>query len=283
MITALSVCIPEHRKGVMGLADKLKKDKIEVKICKARGVQIKHITYTSFSGEIRLDRASKLIGAQRGQILCSEKLVFPHKSGYKRFFSTSFSVRLCTNMALSVLQECKCAASLRVGIYDLRATACDFLINVLEYCSDVVAVTQNERPYFYVADRALDEIGATALITKNITELSECDLIIAPSVIDVSLPLKENAIVLTTKHPKCKTEGNVYYKYNFSMPNGFAGIKPKELDEEYFCSALYTLSAQYELGSIVPLSCRNENMSQTVKSLCATIEEQKSSINRDFV
>lgn len=275
MITALSVSIPEHRKGIMGLADRLKKDKLEVEICKARGVQLKHITYTSFSGEIRLDKASRAIGAQRGQLLCSEKLVFPHKSGYKRFFSTSFSARLCTNMALSVLQECKCSASLRVGIYDLKATACDFLINVLEYCSDVVAVTQNERPYFYVADRALDEIGATALITKNTSELSECDLIIAPSVIDVSLPLKASAIVLTTKRPKCKVGGMVYYRYNFSMPNGFAGIKPEELDEEYFCSALYTLGAQYELGSIVPLSCRNENMSQTVKSLCAVIESQK--------
>lgn len=275
MITALSVSIPEHRKGIMGLADRLKKDKLEVEICKARGVQLKHITYTSFSGEIRLDKASRAIGAQRGQLLCSEKLVFPHKSGYKRFFSTSFSARLCTNMALSVLQECKCSASLRVGIYDLKATDCDFLINVLEYCSDVVAVTQNERPYFYVADRALDEIGATALITKNTSELSECDLIIAPSVIDVSLPLKASAIVLTTKRPKCKVGGMVYYRYNFSMPNGFAGIKPEELDEEYFCSALYTLGAQYELGSIVPLSCRNENMSQTVKSLCAAIESQK--------
>ena len=83
MITALSVSIPEHRKGIMGLADRLKKDKLEVEICKARGVQLKHITYTSFSGEIRLDKASRAIGAQRGQLLCSEKLVFPHKSGYK--------------------------------------------------------------------------------------------------------------------------------------------------------------------------------------------------------
>jgi hypothetical protein len=52
------------------------------------------------------------------------------------------------------------------------------------------------------------------------------------------------------------------------MPNGFAKIKPSELDEEYFCSALYVLEKQHQLGTIIPISCSNSSSSQTVKSIC---------------
>jgi hypothetical protein len=52
------------------------------------------------------------------------------------------------------------------------------------------------------------------------------------------------------------------------MPNKFDSIKPKELSEEYFAGALYTKARQYELGSIVPTSCRNYSSTQTTMSIC---------------
>lgn len=272
MITMLSVSVPEPKKGIVGIAKKLKKDKLNVEIKRARGVSLKHITYTSYNGRVCLDKASRIIGAQRTQLLCSEKLSFPLQSGYRRFKSDVFSARLCTNMALELLKSCKCSPSLRVGIYDKQAVACDTLLGVLEYCSNAVVVTQNSKPYYFTAQRALDELGAAAVITKSVSELRECDLVIAPCAIDEALPLNAEAILLTVSCPKVKTGAQEYYRYNFRMPNGFDLIKPEELDEEYFCSALYTLGSQYELGSIVPLSCRNENISQTIRSLCAEFE-----------
>lgn len=274
MITMLSVSVPEQKKGIVGIAKKLKKDKLRVEIKKARGVSLKHITYTSYSGKVCLDKAGRIIGAQRTQLLCSEKLDFPLQSGYRRFKSDVFPARLCTNMALELLKTCKCSATLKVGIYDKSAVACDCLLGVLEYCSNAVVVTKNSKPYHFTAQRALDELGASALITKSVSELSGCDLIIAPCVIDEALPLSVKAVVLTLSRPKIKTGAAEYYRYHFRMPNGFDLIKPDELDEEYFCSALYTLGSQYELGSIVPLTCRNENASQTIKSLCAEFEAQ---------
>ena len=53
------------------------------------------------------------------------------------------------------------------------------------------------------------------------------------------------------------------------LPGGGARGRPEGLSEEYFCSALYTLGSQYELGSIVPDLCRNDTEAQTVKSLCS--------------
>lgn len=271
MITSLSVKVPEKQKGLKKYTDLFKKDKIDVQIRKARGVRIKQVTYTSYSGKLRLDKADKMIGAQRNHLLCSELIKFPPNSGYKRFYSTLFSARLCVNMALAVIVECICPEKLKIGIYDPDATCSEFLFNVLEHCSQVAVVTENSEVYYSELNRAMDELGASAVITQNVSELTDCNFVIAPVNIKSELPLREDALVLTVDLPKVQLNGLVYYKYHFRMPNGFDIIKPQNLDEEYFCSALYTLGGQYELGSIVPVVCRNFSSSQTVKSLCAYV------------
>lgn len=272
MITALCVKVPEKKKGISKLINHFRNDKVDVEIKSARGVSLKKITYTSYSGKIKLDKTDHIIGAQRSRLLCSDKLRFPEDSGYRRFYSTEFSARLCTNMALSILKEFKYPEKIKVGIYDPDGDSHDFLFHVLNLCSDVTVVTNNGEAYQYELDRAMDELGASAIVTKNTDDLSKCELVVAPCVIEEKLPLKSDTLVMTVENPKVPTSGLVYYKYYLKMPNGFDSIKPQELEEDYFCSALYTLAFQYELGSIVPTLCRNFSTSQTVKSLCAGLE-----------
>ena len=254
MMTALSVRIPEKQRGIKALAEKLRRDKIEITMKRARGVSLRHIVYTSYSGEVKLEKTDDAVGIQRDRLLCSDKLSFPPSSGYKRFCSTAFSARLCENFALSVLSDCRCAADLRIAVYDPAAYSAGLLIPLLERCSDVTVVTDCAQPYFCAADRALNELGAGAMITRRREELASKDLIIAPKTISETLNLDSDAVVLTVKPPVKPISGAVFYNYHFKMPNGFADIKPEELSEEYFCSALYTLGAQFALGSIVPLT-----------------------------
>ncbi len=275
MITAFSVRIPDKQKGWRALTERLRRDRVEVETRQARGVTLRHVTYTSYSGEVRLERADAAVGAQRDKILCSDKLIFPHGSGYKRFSSTAFSSRLCTNFALSVLRACPGAAGLRVGIYDPPAYCADFLLPVLEVCGDVIAVTSCFEPYFCVADRALSEMGAAAMVTKNRAELDKCDLIIAPQPIAEALLPDPNAVVLTVAPPNKKLRARVFDHYRFRMPNGFAALKPEELSEEYFCSALYTLGAQFALGSIVPLRACGSAGECDVKTLANWLDKRK--------
>jgi len=271
MITALSVKVPEKTTGINKLVNKIRRDKVESTIKRARGVSVRHITYTSYSGKIKLEKTDRIIGEQRTQLLCDKNLNFPQESGYKRFDSVEFSSRLCTNMALCLLMEYENPEKLKIGIYDENGSSADFLFNILEYCSNVVVVTHNTEEYKMVLDRALDELGASALITENISELENCNFIIAPQIIEEHLPIKADTLVLTAGCPKVHNNGMLYYKYHFRMPNGFDMLKPDTLDEEYFCSSLYTLASQYELGSIVPLVCSNYSCSQTTKSLCAYV------------
>lgn len=272
MITAFSVKIPEKENGIKGLARRLRRDKVDVTVKRARGVNLRHVVYTSYSGQVRLERTDKAIGEQRSQLLCSEKLIFPNHSGYKRFYSASFSARMCTNFALMVLKECTYAHELRLGLFDPRAVATDFVLKALDYINCPLIITENHEPYELTRDRALHESGAAITITKNLSELEQCDLILAPTQLEVTLPLSRTAILLTVGEPRGEQYAECYYHYSFRTPNGFDEIKPKELSTEYFCSALYTLGAQYELGSIVPLSCSGKAGSQTVKSLANLLD-----------
>lgn len=269
MITSLCIRYPEKKKGIRKLINRLKTDTVGVEIKKSRGVAVKQVTYTSYSGKIKLDRIDCIIGAQRNHLLCSPRLKFPENSGYRRFSSNRFSARLCTNMALKAVEECVKPETLKIGIYDPQGESHDFLYYILKHCADVTVVTERADIYQTELDRVMEELGATAVITKNTSDLAECRFVIAPCVIEEVLPLRQEALVLTAGSPKVPSNGLVYYKYHLRMPNGFDALKPKELDEEYFCSALYTLGSQYELGSIVPIFCRNYSSSQTVKSLSA--------------
>ena len=219
MITALSIKIPEKKKGLRAFADKLRSDRVEAEDKTAGSVTLRHIVYTSYSGELKLERLNSLAGVERCRLLCSERLIFPRQSGYRRFCSTAFSSRLCTNFALGVLKSFKNAADLRVAIYDPAAYCADYLLSVLEYCADVTVVTSCFEPYFCAADRALCKLGAAVMVTGNRSELERSDFVIAPQPISEEIKLK-----------------------------------PFDLSEEYFCSALYTIGGQHQLGSILPLS-----------------------------
>lgn len=268
MLTALSVKLTEQPSGIRGIAHRLKRDKIQIDVLRSRGVTLKHVTYISFSGQVRLDKTDKIIGSQRSRLLCSDKLIFPHHSGYKRFLSQSFASRLCTNAALAVLQDMENSDRLRVGIMDRHGTNAEFLMCVLKYCGDVTVITNNSAAYRRVLDAALNDLGATAVVTQNAAELLTRDFVIIPEKIYEPVSINSTALVLGIGREDVNSP-NYFYSYKIKMPNGFNEIKPPELDGEYFCSALYTLASQYELGSMVPVRIEGNGKTRTVETLRA--------------
>lgn len=266
VITAFSIQPRERRQGFGGVLDFLRRDRVEVTVRQARGVYVKQVVYHAYGRRVRLERADKAVGGARGQLLCDAALSFPQGSGFRRFSSQSFSQRICGNFFLAALREAD-NPSLRVGIYDPDAVATDIMFHVLERCKDVKIVTRQGRRYALAANRALEELGATAVITERPEELDDRDFVLAPCEIGEPLPLHADCVTLTVGQPKAPVGGSVFGSYHFRMPNGFAELKPEGMSEEYFCSALYTLGSQYELGSIVPLSCSDNSISQTAQSI----------------
>ena len=273
MIAALNIEYGNKGRGLRRLINKIKRDRITVELRKARGVCLVYVTYTSYNGKINLDKLSGVFGSRSRRILCDSRIEFPKNSGFIRFDSDSFRIRLCTNMVYQILKDSD-GLSISLGIYDPNGIISDFLPVSLEYCRRVTVVTNESKIYQTQLNRALDELGATAVITSKADELENCNLIIAPDVIDASLSIKGTAIVLTTQKPTKTISGHIYYKYNFKMPASLAQIKPDVLSDEYFCSALYTIENKYELGSIVPNLCSDGTTSQTIPSIQKFLSEQ---------
>lgn len=274
MLTALSVRLPEQQTGIKQLARRLRRDKVQIDIKRARGVTLKHITYISYSGQVRLDKTDKIIGSQRSRLLCSDNLVFPHHSGYMRFDSRAFTSRLCSNAALAVLQRLKPSCSVRLGIVDSRGVHTELMRRALAFCADVTVITDNGQAYRAETERAMDELGAASFVTSNPADLKNCGLVLIPDKTYAQLCIGDNALVIASEPPE-KPRENWFYRYKVKMPNGFSSLKPDELDGEYFCSALYTLGAQYELGSMVPVLVEADGKTCTIETLCALLDNPR--------
>lgn len=279
MLTALTVKKHERRKGIGGLADRLKRDRAVVQIKRARGVYLKHITYISYGRKPRFEKLEKIIGDSKNRIICSPKIEFENDCKFHRFESSDFSARLCTNLAICLLSMCDFSEKLKIGIYDPDGKDSGFLPYVMKYSSDVTVVTNCPDVYYDENEQIMENMGACSVVTKRTEELERCQLIIAPGTIEKTFSSNENTLILTNGRPKAEVSGQIYYKYYFKMPNGFDRIKPKEIETEYFCSALYSLGRQYSLGSIVPTMCGNFSTTQTVKSLYAEFEKLNKTVD----
>jgi hypothetical protein len=269
MLTALTVENATSEKWYKKLVNKARGNSIKTEIKSARGVALRHIIYINRTGKIDWFKLDSVISSQRNHLLCSEDIILPVELGFKRFDNREFKVRLASNFGIFILSKLgKTADKLKTGFYDPRGECADVLAGLLKYSSNVVVVSDNLTSFNLEIRRIYEETGATVQLSSNRVQLMDCDLVIAPMQIKELLPLSGNSIVISGSAPTVCVAGLVYYDYYFRMPNKFDSIKPKELSEEYFAGALYTKARQYELGSIVPTSCRNYSSTQTTMSIC---------------
>lgn len=264
MLTSVNIISQKPNNEFTRFLYRLRGDSVSENIVSSGSLSVRQLTYTCRSGKVKAQKLYKRLG-QNALVLAPKCAGLP--DGIIRFNSNAFSQRLCVNMALEALRSAENTADLRLGIFDPEAVAPDFLLEALRLCRSPVAVTYDPLPYEEIRRRALDELGASAVITRGTNELKNCDFIVAPARIGAYLPIKSTAVVLTAGEPYIKLPGRIYFRYTLNLPENIERLRPKELDAEYFCSALYTLCSMYSLGSAVPMSCVGRNTSQTVGSL----------------
>lgn len=269
MLTALTIknAIPKNYLGK--IFNTIRGNSINIEIKSARGVVLRDIVYINRNGKINWYALDSEIGAQRNQLLCSDNIIFPKNSGFKRFENIEFKIQLACNLGVYVLSKLKSEIpDIKVGVFDKNAYCIGLLDELINYSGNIFVVTDYKEKYEEAAEKIALSEGAVITVSENRDILSDCPLIIAPAQINESLPVSGGAIVLTSFAPTVCVTGLVYFDYHFRMPNMFDKIKPESLSCEYFAGALYTKGRQYELGSIVPTTCSNFSSSQTPRSIC---------------
>lgn len=268
MLTALTIENKSEKKFFKKIIASIKGNKIKTEVNQVRGVILRHITYINYTNNINWQEIDKYVGIQRNHLLCSEYLDLPKDMGYKRFYSNDFVQRLCTNMSLHILSKLDNPNEVKVCLYDINGESVDMLQNLLEICPEARVVTQNTELYAEQAKMILEETGVSPIINCTTECLEDCDFLIAPCTIAEKLPIKSRTVTLTSHSPLAEQDGALYFRYHFKMPNKFEELKPQELSDLYFASALYTKARQHQLGTIVPMLCSNYASGARIESIC---------------
>ena len=207
--------------------------------------------------------------------MCASKIPVGEDAGFVPFEPFGLRQRLCSNMAIEVLgimEEVPCR--LRIGIYDPAGDFTDLAPFLLRYTDNLCVVTKNHRIYSDLSRTLINETGAVLRVSRSVSALANCGLIISPAVIGERFTPLSSAVVLTSCRPKVHLPCSVYFKYSLRLPKAFQSLCPDGVDSEVFCGALYSLCGIYRLGSLVPFVCTNSENSQTTLSLRNFLWEQ---------
>lgn len=274
MLTALTVTDRTEKLWFKKAINFIKGNKINIKVNQVRGVTLKHIEYINRTGRINWNDIDRRVGISRNHLLCSEYLQLPDNMGYKRFYSEDFAKRLCTNMAMYILSKLENPQRLKVCLYDREGESADSLAQFVRYAPEIRVITENPGVYSDLSEMVLEETGISPVICQSTDSLRDCDFLVAPCAVTLPLPLQNHCVTLTSCCPATAQNGVLYFRYHFKMPNKFEQIKPPDLSDFYFASALYTKARQHQLGSIVPVLCSNYSTGARIESLCAYFDSR---------
>jgi hypothetical protein len=273
LLTALSINEIKPESWYKKLYCEIRGNTARTEILSAGGVLLRHITVDRRRAFIDWEQLDTIIGAQRNHLICSDSIILPKELGYKRFDDSYYRGLLSLNLSLNVVSKLKNKKEPAFAMYDPNAEFAEYIEEFAPYCGDVTVICDYPEKYADAVRDTADTTGAVIMISGDRNRLADADLICAPTQIREPLPLGSGAVVLTSVPPTVCISAQVYFDYRFRMPNTFAGLKPGELSEVYFCAALYTKARQYELASIVPTACFNYHSTRTVRSLCEFILE----------
>ena len=277
MLTALHIKKKDHKNALARFFYSFLPDKIKVETKTADKVSLRSITYISHKDRVNFSKIDALVKAQRNRLLCSEKVHLPEHLGYKRFCDIDYKKRLCTNLALELLRECK-SANLKVGLVDIDGDYSLYPKYLLKYCDNLSIVTHDIKHYSGVCEELLSETGVSVVLSRRFDVLKTCNLVVAVSKMDFSVKLSDTALLLCVEKPSYKTSYTTIFDYSVNMPNHLTNLCTEGLSDTYIMSALYSLCALYELGVYVPSLCVSQNCVHTLSSLKNMIAESSKNL-----
>lgn len=266
MLTALHIQKKEHKNALASFFYSLLPDRINVETKTAEKISLKCVTYVSHRDKVNFSKIDAVVKAQRNRLLCDENVHLPEHLGYKRFCDIEYKKRLCTNLALELLRECK-NKNLKVGLVDIDGEFSLYPKYLLKYCDSLAIVSHDTEHYSLVCEELLCDTGVSVVLSRSFMVLKDCDLVIAVSKMDFSVKLSENSVLLCVEKPRVKTQHTTIFDYAVNMPPYFKSLCVDNLSDTYIMSSLYSLCGVYELGAYVPVLCVSENSVHTLNSL----------------
>ena len=274
MFTVLSIERWEQ-KGLLKFAGRFLMNSVKNRVAYSGTFKVRYLDYVARNGRINWKKICRRIAKAGVPVVYSGKYEVPASCCFSPFVPVELRQRLCSNMALEVLDIMgDIPKGLKVGFYDPAGDFADFVPYLLKFTDNPVVVTKNTKLYSVLAREIIYETGAVLRPSRNISALSGCGFIIAPSVIKEKFTPMSTAVILTSLKPKVYLPCPVYYRYSFRLSKELDGLRPQDTDAEAFGGALYSLCNVYSVASQIPFLCANDTLSQTTLSLKKYLLEQ---------
>lgn len=225
---------------------------------KATGLNLIHITYTQKFGSVRFDRIKRFAKISFIDTVCDKNLRLPQKLGFTRFFDNKLMNRYAVSFALLTLEQAKINPhKIRLCLYDPYGLYVSYVQQLLQYSSVLKIYTKQDELYLSESSKAYAYCGVSPIICDSIQALAPCDILIAPYKIKQPVPTDKRTVIFTSGQPSSPVNGIIFDSYIAKLPSALKKIKPAELDDTYFMSALYSAGGLDWLGSTAPDQCIN--------------------------
>lgn len=240
------------------------------------GLEMIHITYVQKSGRIRFGKIKRSVNADFHETVCSSGLSLPRKLGFKRFDNPMYIRRLCINAAESYIKSLNCDPNeLRISLFDPSGRFSFAAERFIKYTNSLQVATSAVRFYEAENERFMREYGATIFVHSNFYDIIPCDILVAPQTITMPISCGSTMTIFTGNRTKVPVCGIVHDNFSVRLPVCLEDIKPKELSDTYFLSALYTLEKMKWLERIPTNGGRTilpKNNKNTTKESCDSID-----------
>lgn len=215
------------------------------------GLEMVHITYIQKSGKVRFNKIKKSVNADFHETLCSNSVNLPRKLGFKRFDNPMYVRRLCINAAESYIKSLNRSPNeLRISLFDPSGRFSFAAERLIKYTNSLQVATSAIRFYQSENERFMQEYGATIFVHSNLYDVIPCDILIAPQTITMPISCSSTMTIFTGSRPKAPVSGIVHDNFSVKLPVCLEDIKPTELSDTYFLSALYILGKMKWLEQI---------------------------------
>lgn len=209
-----------------------------------------HIRYQRHRGSIRFKKIYPLALGSPKEILCSAELDLSG-TPFVRFENHELTERIFFNAVRFMLKNFDFKPEeLSLTLYDSEGKFSYFAEFLLQYAVNVTVITNAVLFYEKEAQRYMDTFGASLRIQSQIND--SVPFLISPSCISQTLPLEQSTLVFTPYRPSVSLNGLIFDTMTIQSPPIFQRLKPDEIDDLTFLSALYSLELCRELGKLNP-------------------------------
>ncbi len=228
-------------------------------------LKIKNIIYEDNFTLIKWNKIIRELPSDFSNLLLENTISIP--SGISHFKPTIYNEILCQNSFINLLSILpKNNHKINIGILD-KCGNLDILNLIHNHTNNITVYTENIDYYSSLAKDILEKYGIYINISNNINFLSRCNIIFSPDKITSYLPTNNKTFIFTPFLPAVNLNCTVINKFEIKLPSPYIHIKPKNLSDTYFASALFELENCNDLYNLIPchnLSCGKSYTNQEI-------------------